>query len=322
MEFISAIPPQFHSIALLVVVMLAKYILERLSPHQPWQFFSFFCQQLAAKVNKEENGAKQQFISGVVAVLVTFTPLWVILWLFGGFIEVAFLWQSLLLYLALGPLTFKHSANSIIKSIDSGDKYQAKQTLQKLALRETSSLSVMGLSKASIEMLVLKPLQQTITVSILFLIGGGLLAISYRLILEMHYAWNQKLYKMRSFGRFANAVTQIFTWLPSRMILIGGLFLSFGQQSRLLWRLTMPHFFKLDNNALMQFFALALNVRLGGVAMYNGAKLRREEFNSKGKQPELQDIRQCYRFLDRINYLIIILIFAYFILVWAATNTA
>lgn len=316
MEFITALPPHFHGLFILLVVMLLKFTLQAIAPHQPWQFFAFFCSQFANKVNKAENGPRQQTISGTVAVIITFAPLWVILWLFEDFVAIAFLWQALLLYLALGPLSLQRSSNKIVQAIGASNNFLAKDTLQSLVLRDTSKLSAMGIAKANIEMLIIKHMQQTVTVALLFLIGGGLLAISYRLILEMHYAWNLKLRNMEYFGRFANTLAQLFTWLPSRFILLCGLLLSFGQQSTLLWRLTMPSFFTLSNKPLLLFFALALNIRLGGVAMYKGIKLRREEFNNNGRQPEPHDISHCAKFLNRITILLFVFASACYAFSW------
>ncbi|MFD2165291.1 cobalamin biosynthesis protein [Thalassotalea euphylliae] len=321
MDLITSLPPQLHGITILVVVMLVKRILQGISPHEPFIYFRFFCQQLALKVNKSENGSRQQTISGFVAVLITFAPLWVILWLFADFVQVEALWQALLLYFALGELTLKPTANKVVKTLSAGDKYQAKQLLADQVLRDTEQLSPLGINKATIEMLILRHMQQTVAVSFLFLLGGGLLAISYRLILEMHYSWNQKITALRAFGQFAKQLTELFTWLPCRFMLLAGLFLSFGQQSTLLWRMTMPDFFKLNNHALLQFFAIALNVRLAGVAMYKGIKVRRRSFNDNGKQPEIKDIVSCHQFLSRINTLLAMLAIALVTLPWLASYT-
>ncbi|WP_448211779.1 cobalamin biosynthesis protein CobD/CbiB [Colwellia sp. MEBiC06753] len=320
MDIISAIPPQFHSVILLAVVMLSKYLLLYLVPHHPWHFFNFFCQQLANKVNKTEDSARQQAISGGVATIVTFAPIWLILWLFGDFVEVGFIWQGILLYLALGSMSLTRSAKTIIANLNNGNNYQAKQTLAPLVLRDTSQLSAMGIAKASIEMLVLRYIQEVVTVIFLYAIGGALLAISYRLLIEMHYAWNPKLERMKHFGSLANQLTQLITWLPSRIILVLGLLLHVGQQSTLFWRLTMPMFFKLSNQALLQFFAMALQVKLSGVAIYNGTKLRRAEFNHHGQAPEPHHISQSYQLMARINAIIVLFYASYLILLALLTG--
>ncbi|REL25537.1 cobalamin biosynthesis protein CbiB [Thalassotalea euphylliae] len=321
MTWLTALPPPFESLFLLLAVLLVKRVLQTIAAHNPWQFFQFFCYQLANKVNKVENGQSQQSISGFVAVVVTFTPLFVILWLFADFVAVPHLWQALLLYFALGSLTLVPTAKKIIKALSTGDNYKAKQTLKPLVLRETEQLSAMGLSKATIEVLIVKHMQLTVSVILIYLVAGPLAAVSYRLLLEMHYAWNPKRPNMATFGGFANALSQVLTWLPSRLFLLAGLLLSFGQQSTLLWRLTLPKFFQLNNDALIQFFAIALNIKLAGVAMYDGKKLRRTEFNSKGRAPDRNAVAQSYQFIGRINTLLVVLVISYYVLSWAASQT-
>ena len=321
MNWLAAIPPQFESLLLLLAVLLVKRVLQTVAAHNPWQIFQFFCLQLAHKVNKPENGQGQQRISGFIAVIVTFTPLWLILWLFADFVAIPQLWQGLLLYLALGSLTLTANAQSISKALRTGDNYQAKQNLKTLVLRDTSQLSAMGLSKATIEALIIKHMQLTISVIAIYLVGGALAAISYRLLLEMHYAWNPKRNHMSHFGSFINTLSQLLTWLPSRVLLFVGLLLSFGQQSRLVWRLTLPKIFQLNNNALLQFFAITLNTKLAGVAMYDGKKLRRVEFNPKGRAPDVNTISQAYQFMARINTLLAIFVVSYYVLTWATTQS-
>ena len=96
------IPTEIVPLAIISVVMLIKWLLQAAIPHQPLTFFSTYCQLLADKVCKSDNSESQQRISGVVALLITFVPLWLMLWLFADFVAAELLWQGLLLYLALG----------------------------------------------------------------------------------------------------------------------------------------------------------------------------------------------------------------------------
>lgn len=304
------LPYYIESLILLVAVILVKTLLQNILPHQPLQGFAFFCKQLAAKVNKTENSQRQQQISGIVAVLVTFVPLWIIIWLFGDFVEVTWLWQGLLLYLALGSCTLSSTAKQIAQAVVANNNYQAKQLLNPYVLRETDKLSAMGINKATIEMLVVRQMQEYFTIVLLFLSGGALVALSYRLLLTMHYSWNIKRKQFQYFGHFANLLIQLIQWLPIRLFTIAGLLLTLGQNSTLYWRLTMSDFFKLNTNIIIKFFALTSNIKLAGVAIYDDSKLRRTSFNDNGQQPNPQDIIHVKDFIFRIYFLFAIVIIA------------
>ena len=306
------------SVLLLFVVIFIKALMTRLVKHQPLSFFNFYCQKLSEKVNKAQNPEKQQVIAGLVAVIITVTPLIVILSLFELFIEVPWLWQGFLLYLALGQFNLATNSKLIAQALVANQNYLAKQTLQPLLLRETDQLSKMGLSKSCIEMQLLKTLQQNFVVIFYFLILGPLTALGYRLLLEMHYSWNVKQTTFSSFGKQANILVNVLQWLPVRLFTLLMLIMHSKQNLLLSWRLIKGKFFRLNNDIALHCLALNLQVRLGGVAMYHGEKLRKTSFNDQARQPEPTDIIHTstqlkYTLIISAVMLIMISIFAYII---------
>jgi adenosylcobinamide-phosphate synthase len=279
-----------YQVILLITVMLIKLVLSRSVDHEPLRFFQFYCQQLSKKVNKTSNSVKQQSIAGLAAIVVTLFPLVIILWLFADFVALDYLWHGLLLYLAFGSLNLQKINKSIAQALAANQSYIAKQTLKPLVLRETEQLSSVGLSKAAIEMQLLRTLQQGYTIVFIFLAFGPLAALTYRLLLEMHYCWNPKLIEFSHFGYYANALISICTWLPVRIFSLLLLLLSLGRNFLLFWRLSKGYFFQLNNNMAILLLALNLEVKLGGVAMYHEEKLRRNNFNDRAQQPEITDI--------------------------------
>lgn len=279
-----------YQVLILIIVLVLKSAISHFVAHEPLRFFQFYCLQLGNKVNKSQNSTQQQTIAGLVAILVTLVPIAIILWLFADFVAVDYLWQALLLYFALGSLSVAQINKSIAQALVANQSYLAKQTLKPWLLRETEQLSPVGLSKAAIEMQLLRNVQQVYVVSFLFIGFGPLAALSYRLILEMHYCWNSKLAQFKHFGFYSQLFVQLIQWLPSRLMALLILLSSLGQGGALSWRLMKGHFFKLNNNFIIGIHAFSLAVRLGGVAMYQQKKLRKAAFNDLAKQPEPQDV--------------------------------
>jgi len=286
--------------------MLSKGVISHFVAHEPLRFFQFYCQTLSNKVNKTTNSSRQQTIAGFIAIVITLAPIVVILWLFEAFIEVEFLWQCFLLYLAMGSFGLSSINKAIAQAIVAKQNYLAKQTLNPKVLRETEALSSLGLSKAAIEMKLLRTLQQGYAVGVIFLIAGPLLALTFRLLLEMHYCWNTKLEKFNHFGQYSKIFVSLLQWLPVRIFSLLVLFTSIGQNFWLFWRLSKKHFFQLDNNIALLLLALSLEVRLGGVAIYSATdgshqKLRKTSFNDLARQPQVTDIIHAN---SKINYLV------------------
>jgi adenosylcobinamide-phosphate synthase len=300
-----------YQVVILISVLLLKLIVNSFVNHEPMRFFRFYCKQLSNKVNRSENSEKQQAIAGLVAIFVTLIPIAIILWLFSDFIAVEYLWQGFLLYLAVGSMTLNSSAKQIAQALASNQKYNAKSLLNPLTLRDTEPLSDVGLSKATIEMQLLRTLQQGYVVCALFLTLGPLAALCYRLLLEMHYSWNPKLAEFSSFGLYPSQLLYLCQWLPTRLFSITLLLLNPSRNLLLYWRLSKKHLFELNNNFALLLFALVLEVRLGGVAMYQQQKLRRLSFNDLAKQPQATDIIYADKQIKQVLWLSIICIVAF-----------
>ena len=310
-------PPISQSITLFLLVLLAKFIATKISPHEPLSAFTFFCQQLANKVNKTSNSQKQQKIAGFIATLVTLTPLVIILWLFESFVAIPILWQGLLLYLALGGFGVAASATKIARAVTANDNYQAKQLLTPLVLRDTDQLSPIGISKTTIEMIFQKSLQQQFIVGFYFLFLGPLAALTYRLLLEMHYCWNIKQKGFQNFGKIINDIIKLLQWLPVRLFYLLQLLTTLNLSSILYWRLTKELFFKLDNSLVISYLAYTLEIRLGGVAMYQKFRKQSASFNDKAPQPQAKDIIYAIRQRNLIITLSVGLLIS-----WAVLTTA
>jgi adenosylcobinamide-phosphate synthase len=278
------------TVLLLFAVILIKSLIMRTVSHQPFTFFNFYCQRLSHKVNNAKNPVKQQAIAGATAVVITLLPLMIILSLFELFIEVTWLWQAFLLYLAIGPFNVSASSKSVAQALVANQNYLAKQTLQPLLLRDTEQLSKIGLSKSCIEMQLLKTMQQNFVVIFHFLVFGPLIALAYRLLLEMHYSWNVKQTTFSAFGKQVNILVNLLQWLPVRLFTLMMLCIHSKQNLLLFWRLINGKIFQLNNDIALHCLALNLQVRLGGVAMYGGVKLQKVSFNDQARQPEPTDI--------------------------------
>ena len=312
-----------HMVVLLVVVII-KVILNTFSPTYKQQtfyaLFQLYCERLADKVNKDGNSKTQRKIAGFIATLITFFPIILIVWLFGAFIEVPLLWQGLLLFFAFGRFNINYIGRAITKDLLANDNDQAKQKLAPWLARECTNLSSIGLTKASIEMILLKKLQQQFVIGCFFIVIGPVAALAYRLLLEMHYSWHIKRNKFHAFGLFIHTLVNILQWLPSRFFLLLLMLTSIQQSHWLYWRLLNKHFFEKSNNIVIGYFAYTLGVTLGGVAMYEKQKLRKVSFNNKAPQPEPNHIIDAIKQINLVITLALGLVFSIIILLIFLTN--
>lgn len=313
--------PHFYSAAfMLLFVMVLKAGIGQFVTQQPLAFFNFYCQRLADKVNKPNNSARQQNISGLIAIIVTLAPLLTILWLFEAFIEVNWLWNALLLYLALGSFGLTKTSKAIARELVANNNYQAKQKISPFLLRSTEQLSPLGISKACIETQVLRSSQLLVCVGFYYLVFGPLAALTFRLLLEMHYAWNIKRKRFLYFGAAINHIVKLLQWLPSRIFSLMLLFGTVGQNTLLYWRLIRGKFFHTNNGILLHVLALGLAVKLSGVAMYDGDKVRKISFNDSARQPQATDIIHASKRINYALYLLTLIVMMLAIISFTASN--
>jgi len=290
------------NVLLLVAVIIIKILIARIVVSEPLAFFAWYCQKLANKVNKKENNISQQQISGTIATLITLIPMVIILWLFADFIAVTWLWQSLLLYFALGDCQLNRKVKNIVQALNSKQNNSAKQQLKPLVLREVDNLSTMGLAKTTIEMQLLHYLQSYFIIASCFLVFGALSAFCVRLVLIMHYSWNIKKLEFQYFGKFTALIFAIIQWLPIRVFSLLMLISSLGSQFTSLVKLYKQHCFKLNNDIVIALLAKMLMVKLAGVAIYNSRKIRRISFNDNAPQPKADDIIRANKIIRQLLY--------------------
>ena len=310
MQNLPYINPFTNNVLLLLSVLLVKFLFNTMISHDPLKYFHFYCTKLSNKVNKSNNSSTQQHIAGMVAIFVTLAPIVIILWLFAAFIEIKWLWQGFLLYLAIGPLGVSKAGKSVAQALVANNNYLAKQILNPWVLRETDQLSSMGLSKASIEMMLLKMLQQKVVIIMYFLLMGPLAALSIRLLFEMHYSWNIKQAKFHYFGLTISKIVNILQWLPVRLFTLILLLTLANKNIVLYWRLLKGKVFVLNNDIALHCLSLALEIKLGGVALYNGTKVRKKSFNEQAKQPSPTDIIHASNKIKQIGIILLFLLFA------------
>jgi len=297
------------NVLLLLIVILLKITIARFVPlitqNEPLQFFIWYCQQLANKVNKNTNSTSQLQISGFIATLISLLPIIIILWIFEDFIAVPWVWHSLLLYIAMGDFKLSLASKNISQALSIKQNHLAKQTLKPWVLRNVDKLSTMGIAKTTIEMQLLRYVQFYFIIACYFLVLGSLCAFSVRLVIIMHHCWNTKLDKFQHFGRFISLIVNIIQWLPNRIFTLIILFTSVGNNAFNNTKKLAHQWLQLNNDIVIHSFALSLNIQLSGVAIYNEVKLRRKAYNIQGNQPDISDIHRATKAIHQIFYFLL-----------------
>ncbi|RVT45566.1 hypothetical protein EMM73_12730 [Rheinheimera sediminis] len=300
------------------LVMLSIWLLgsQLLLPqdYQPLTFFRIFAKQLAAKVHPDPNRASsQQLISGSLALALVMLPTLGLLAPLYWLSDWPLVLDGLLLYFCLDFVYYRKQSHKITLAVSQQQNSRAKDLLQPLVLRQTQGLSSTGLCKATIEMLWLRTAKQWIGVSFWFLIGGGLAAVAYRLLLLCNQQWNDKQDNFRYFGRPAALLTQwasfpaclLTALLLALLTNLTGAFRQWQQATQL--KLCLPQWL------ILGVLASALEVNLAGPVIYQQQKYQRQRLGPT-RLPEVSDLLKSLKLNRQFQLYCAFLVFIFILL--------
>jgi adenosylcobinamide-phosphate synthase len=255
-----------------LVVLLEKQ-LKFADKYHPLTFAKLIAERLVYKVhNRNPGNPIQQLTAGCLAPIVLLTPLMLLLGVLIYLSEYPIFFDSLLLFIAIRFQPVVNTVKKVELSLRRNKKTLAKQQLQSLVLRQTTLLSPFGIAKASIESLMLRFAIQYCTVILLYLIGGGIVALSYRLLFEFSHCWNTKQAKFNYFGQPVRLALQLVQWIPVRVavlcfILGQNIIRGFGALRNGSALICSRYF-------LLHLQGAALGIELGGPIYYSASKSR------------------------------------------------
>lgn len=308
-----------------VPVLFIIVILERLISLRenisPLGFFKALTLGITDKVhsNKKNNSVGQQKIAGVLALPILLFPFLFVIYMLTLIAEFPYVFEAILLWLSLSWSPLRKDALNTAKALKKGQKSLAKAKIDSWLLRDTSTLSPLGVSKATIESVILRSSKEYFGVIFYFCTLGPVFALFYRMITSLNQCWNPKLKHFRHFGQVTQWLCYLFDWLPSRFVSFSIMLL--GRYKLTFQLMRHARRWKNDNSLmLLSATAAALKISLGGPAKYEGDKIRRPVIghNSQTKEPDTEDIRQAVYLVEKVLAIWLLLVLLFSVLYFGA----
>ncbi len=284
------------------LVLFFALVLARLAPlpreMQPLIWFSRLAKQFALKVNRPHRAQRQQATAGFLAMLMLVFPFWAITTFLLELAAFPWFFEFIILYLCLTDISFSQVADEIAKALKRQDNASAKDLLQPWVVRDTESLSEVGLAKATIEKLSTEPIYGTAATIFFFAIAGAPLVLAVRMIKQLELSWPPISPQYRHFCRsvhiLSTALLAIPAWLWSLSLAIQG-----GPKALALM-LRPP-----KNHPAIQGYVLSvslvagiLGIELGGPQKFSGERIEIGKI-IYGPQPHFDDIAPAVKLTSR-----------------------
>ncbi len=305
-QLLTQIPAFEPGLVFLLVVVLAQYAALP-QQYQFWPLVRLLAQRIEQKVNKSTDSRSQQRLAGTLALTVVLLPLLMLSWTLRQLSEWPVGFDAVLLYLCLDYRNYQLQVQSVASSLQRQQYQLAKDQLQPLLRRECGALSATGLAKAGIEVLAQRQVRHVVAVLLWYLLGGAMLALSYRLLLELQQVWSGKLPSQRVFSGVVIIGGRFFTvpalWLQGALV---GLLYRFRPTLRY-FRTSQGAGLPAADRWYLSAWSAALQRNLAGPVMYQGTKLRRERIGP-AENPQLADLQlalQLSRQIQRTLFLLL-----------------
>ena len=303
------------------LLALGVLLFSRFAPlpasYQPWGFVKAVVFGLRRKVVNAENGATQQVLAGSLAVLVVLLPVLLLLIAFAELSAWPEFFGAFLLYLSLDWQTQHRQLQAVAQSLDKQQLSLAKDQLAPLVLRKTANLSQQGIAKAALDTLALRLSKHWFAVLFWYMVGGGIVAFGYRLVLEMQQQWNPKLSTQRDFGTFISRFETLCSLIPSLFhALLLALWVNLGN-TWIYFKSSSDRHLPWASRWVLSAWAAALQCNLAGPLYYEDAKINRVRIGH-AQQPSAAHLARALRISLQLQRLTVFLIVSFIALKFAA----
>jgi len=280
-------------IILLVVIVIERYFSINDAYH-PATLFRYIAQRLALKVNKR--GATQQAISGIISGLILMSLVMGVVVVILSVAIYPWFFDALFLLVALRFSSLLTSCNKVKTSLLKQRKSLAREQLGELCIRDTATLSTMGIVKAAIESVIQRPSLSYFNIIIYYALFGIYIALTVALINALASYWNPKKQAFRHFGRLFSDLVRTIN-LPIQYLMAINVALLFGLRHL---SLKPNGWHNPAMGALLTTTANTLKRQLGGAVIYDSVKIRRAKLGPNNL-PDIEDLKHIVSILTKLQ---------------------
>jgi adenosylcobinamide-phosphate synthase len=282
------------SIIIVIALLLDALIGEPRRWH-PLVGFGNIAIWLEKKLNTFSN--KHQYLSyfsGLLAWMLLIFPI-VALLLFVELLVVEQYPQSkilisiVVLTFALGTKSLMQHARAVSAALKKSDISQARKKIAMIVSRDTANSDETAINRATIESVLENGSDAIFAAIFWFIVLGAPGVILYRLANTLDAMWGYRTERFTYFGWAAARIDDALNWVPARLTALSYALAGNTVKAFSCWHKQAKHWHGINPGVVMASGAGALNVSLGGAAIYHGEHIKRPELGCD-KKPQVTDI--------------------------------
>lgn len=284
--------------AIAIMVLLGVLLDMRLGEATRWHPLVGFG-NLAIRIEKKLNAGDRRFLQGAFAWILVVLPLvaltWALTFVLAQFdMLIAFSVHALLLYFCLGLRSLRDHTLPIARALMDDDLLQARSLTARIVSRDTAESKESDLAKAGVESLLENGNDAVFGTLFWFVIAGGPGAVLFRLANTLDAMWGYRTLRFNDFGCAAARIDDVLNFIPARLTALSYALLGNTRLAWQCWRTQAPAWSSPNAGPVMSSGAGALNISLGGAAIYDGEVEQRPPLGS-GPLATGKDIARAWR---------------------------
>ena len=244
------------------------------------------------------NAAERGYFGGVIAVLTAVAPPVFALWALDQYTHIAPLLAIGFLYLVIGHRSLHEHAIAVERALRRGDLTDARRRIGAIVSRDTSDMDDRRIAGATVESLLENGNDALFGALFWFLLTGAAGALAYRLINTLDAMWGYRTERYRQFGWAAARLDDLMNFLPARLTALSYAVVGHTGAALRCWTFQSSAWDSPNAGPVMASGAGALQIRLGGGAVYHGRWHERSTLG-EGRPADIGDISRARRLVLR-----------------------
>lgn len=255
---------------------------------------------LARRVEQMLYGAN--YLRGIAALCAVTLPFMALAAWLQSLETVGMLSSALLLYLAIAPRSLREHAERVSVACARNDLSAARAAVGMMVSRDTSQLNEEGVARATVESVLENGNDAIFSALFWFVVAGAPGVVLYRLSNTLDAMWGYRNSRYNEFGWAAARLDDALNFIPARLTALSYALLGHTRSAMQCWRTQAARWESPNAGPVMAAGAGALQVRLGGAAVYHGEVSERPLLGS-GAEVESGDIPRAVQLVQHTLYL-------------------
>ena len=277
------------SVALLSVAGVAlDALLGEPKRSHPLVAFGRFADRIEQRFNSAGRGWRSH---GVTAWVIAVVPLTLLATAFSWAPYIGWIIEIALLYCALGMRSLGEHVEPVAKALRSDDLDEARARVGYLVSRQTSELDKTEVARAATESVLENGSDAVFAALFWFAVAGAPGVVLYRLSNTLDAMWGYRNERFERFGWAAAKIDDVLNYVPARLVALTYALLGRTAIALRCWRRQAPQWDSPNAGPVMAAGAGALQVQLGGAAIYHGLEELRPQLG-EGAPAQARDIER------------------------------